>query len=96
MATELSYDVDVNRAVADQSTAANQTRWSVWYLVQALLGQYGMSGSAAGKWTTYYSCDGTVGGTGTAGDGQDRWTSTYTPANVVFRILPALTFHGLC
>lgn len=84
MATELSYDVDVNRAVpaAQQTSAANQTRWSVWYLVQALLGQYGMSGSAAGKWSTYYSCDGAT--AGTAGDLQDLWGSSYDPTKVVF------------
>lgn len=74
-----TWVTDGNRVPGDQSTAANWSRWLLWY-IHSLLTNTGLSLSAnTGAWAVDQCCDSvTVNTTGT-----DLWTTTFTASKIV-------------
>ncbi len=89
MATELTWVSDVNRAVASAASAAEQSKWEVWYLLASLCGNSNLAFSGnAGVWSVVRTCgstDGTAGNlTADATDRLHLGSGAYTSNDHVF------------
>jgi hypothetical protein len=89
---ELTWQSDVNRAIADFSTALLYSKSMIWYWKSALC-DVGLSPSPwtakTGVWSVYSSCDGSGGTNFGNGNSVDWWSTggSYTFANVQSKLV---------
>jgi hypothetical protein len=89
MATELTWVTDANRAVASAASAAEQSKWELWYLLASLCGNSNLAFNGnAGVWSVVRTCGSTDGTAGNlTADATDRLhlsSGAYTSNDWVF------------
>lgn len=91
---EKTWQFDLNRAAADNTTVGNLSRSFAWWVKEFLKGNMvdpiaGVA-PAAGQWTVFGSCDSATAGL----DGVDRWGTVFDKTKIV-RPMVAITSASL-